>query len=609
MRGLTVRHWAALVSRVKDALGQLSWNRCTGPATGTIATLLQYGWQPVTAINWIDSSDTSWEFDINLPRQLYKPVLTSMEDTVLRHIWSSASNHFCGKGLHEGVEWFGTLALRKQLVRSQSDAYVDIPELLAAEEEQWPANAAAWLDLALTGGYWPRHRTFYEMKKGTPNCPRCGRSEETPFHLLWECEANLGLTSVHIERSQYLVSQARSGHLDIPCFWLRGLMPITLVPCNTPMVTNDEYHVMGEHGFHWPPGAYFTDASGGKHTAIPILRRCGIGIAFLADDLSTLRFGLFAPLPGATQTVPRGELYAILVVMRHTQPDSEYLIYSDSKLNVDLYLDGYDACMKSQNADLWEEVFDILRTRNVVLSLVWIKAHVDTPEEATRHNLSYMHILGNEFADRLAERAATAYEVAYQDSVDLLWYYATLRKIQARLLVILASIIPERSAVPESIPRAPRERPTPLGCAIFNSKHSLFNLGRSMHCCVCFQQAPRDRVPLMQWLAAPCKPDRAYAYLQLTSQQRPVSLPQDRPMVVGRRAAHPSHSLMAYKGLIFCSRCGYYGHKRYLRLAYECTGMSSDEAISRVRNLRAGNLPSGVPNWPNSDTYRQIRLL
>ena len=64
----------------------------------------------------------------------------------------------------------------------------------------------------------------------------------------------------------------------------------------------------------WLASEYACDASGGEFSAIPALRRCGLGICVLHDSSLSMRWGAFALLPGAIQTWPRAELYAILTV-------------------------------------------------------------------------------------------------------------------------------------------------------------------------------------------------------------------------------------------------------------------------------------------------------
>ena len=75
---------------------------------------------------------------------------------------------------------------------------------------------------------------------------------------------------------------------------------------------------------------------------------------------------------------------------------------------------------------------------------------------------------------------------------------------------------------------------------------------------------------------------------------------------MGKRYVHESHSLMAYKSLVFCSECGYYAHSRIIRLMDACDGRAAPRAEGRVKSLREGKLPHDVRDWPNADVYRQL---
>ncbi len=67
----------------------------------------------------------------------------------------------------------------------------------------------------------------------TALCPRCQTAEETTFHKLWECPANLEIPGTHME----FLPEAQEGHKDLPCFWLCGLPPLrwTYDPCMQPV--------------------------------------------------------------------------------------------------------------------------------------------------------------------------------------------------------------------------------------------------------------------------------------------------------------------------------------------------------------------------------------
>jgi hypothetical protein len=76
----------------------------------------------------------------------------------------------------------------------------------------------------------------------------------------------------------------------------------------------------------WTARAYYGDASGGKYTSHRRLRRCGCGVVAV-DSQGSLEFGMKCNLPGAVQTVGRGELFVFVLLVRHLPflVDIEYI--------------------------------------------------------------------------------------------------------------------------------------------------------------------------------------------------------------------------------------------------------------------------------------------
>ena len=69
----------------------------------------------------------------------------------------------------------------------------------------------------------------------------------------------------------------------------------------------------------WQPCWYHPDGSGGLYSSCPDLRRVGIGVAKIEvaeNDPEDCKFawGAFAGIPGLPQTVPRSELFAVVVI-------------------------------------------------------------------------------------------------------------------------------------------------------------------------------------------------------------------------------------------------------------------------------------------------------
>ena len=90
-----------------------------------------------------------------------------------------------------------------------------------------------------------------------------------------------------------------------------------------------------------------------------------------------LKFGVKGALPGPVQTVPRGELYAILIVVRNGITNGSFLVYTDSEVNLKLYTKGRDNCLGSVNSDLWTKIFHNIDTKSHSLQLQFVPSHLD----------------------------------------------------------------------------------------------------------------------------------------------------------------------------------------------------------------------------------------
>ena len=272
---------------------------------------------------------------------------------------------------------------------------------------------------------------------------------------------------------------------------------------NTPVVQDDILEFFGSEQTEgcWPAGEYFTDASGGPNSQTEQLRRCGVGIAKLRDNCSSelvlhtsdlftlLSFGVFAPLPGHTQTTPRGELYAILLVVRNVS-EGELMIKSDSKISVDLFRAGKARCLEAANSDLWAELWQLLDEKPLSLALHWVKGHGDVPETYDRYALNPLDVVGNVLADQLADHAATLYKVWEHDVFHVNWHLSLIQKVQARAICILDKVLESRTQVRAAGVR-PKERVLSRSAAAFRSQHKFTTInGRTLNCRACSQSSP-----------------------------------------------------------------------------------------------------------------------
>ena len=124
----------------------------------------------------------------------------------------------------------------------------------------------------------------------------------------------------------------------------------------------------------WPSGLYFTDGAGGKLNLWPAMRLRGCGIAHVTNDEANLHFifGAFFGLVGKPQTVPRSELFAIVVLCRFLQHNASVLVYTDSLI----VANGCKALRKTGSmSDLWCELWRLAASKNLTLDIRWVKAH------------------------------------------------------------------------------------------------------------------------------------------------------------------------------------------------------------------------------------------
>ena len=634
LRQLAVRHWRDAHARLQppnlghEASSTSSWNGVIGPFTTTLAVLRDTGWnceQPgafvdPSGIKWIPSLDTDVE-----------PFLDLVDKFTLQAVWRDAATFWCGSGAQQGIEWHSTMALHRHLTRLLAGELQDsFPEVnfdgSVAEEDLWDEQSLGWLELLLTGGFWPQMR-YADTAGGSSLCPRCRRAPESALHLFWQCPANDYMLDPRVVDSQYLKQSAVEGAEDNACLWLRGLLPLGLIPLSTPYPDNMEWHYVGlDPPVHaaWPSGRYYTDASGGAFSSIKLLRRVGFAAVYLnqnEDAFDTLFeelsatvhnfvFGAFSVLPGHHQTVPRGELHAIVSVVLSVQQGT-CTIYTDSKISADLFGQGKARCLNSENSDLWSMLWSHIDAGGINVTLVWTKGHVDTVQVMEDYHVSRMSLVGNTYADALANRAADLAQVATQDSMTCLWHFSAVRHIQARCVAILMATMPQRRQllltrpVRDKIPRAV----SVMGCAI-STQHRLLAFSKTLHCYVCHKHSSSTAAGRRQFLQSPCNVNHDLVNAIFLGRARPISIPQGTKVQVGRRALHDSHQLHVYRGLYFCGLCGYSAATKAQMLVDKCEvrGKAAKQRVSRLFN---GNLPSGLANWPNevSDTKPGASLL
>ena len=127
-------------------------------------------------------------------------------------------------------------------------------------------------------------------------CSLCDHAvPASPLHEFWECPRHQASLDPAIVATQNLLPEVWVQLDFASCFWLRGLLPTAWVADLVPATPKVFISLLGDFPPNlWPGGTYFTDGSGGLHSKVPALRRCGCGIAMLNQD-ATFLFGVFPP--------------------------------------------------------------------------------------------------------------------------------------------------------------------------------------------------------------------------------------------------------------------------------------------------------------------------
>ena len=155
------------------------------------------------------------------------------------------------------------------------------------------------------------------------------------------------------------------------------------------------------------PLVLFGDASGGRDTHDPRLRRVGLAVAHLhCYDPPTLGPHIMGPLPGASQSVPRGELLALLWALRYSVGVLIY-VTDCSEVARGWYAELFRR-PEGPQADLWRMVGQLLldQARHpTCIVIMQVPSHLSAREFIARGIPSWL-VVGNACVDALTGESA-----------------------------------------------------------------------------------------------------------------------------------------------------------------------------------------------------------
>jgi hypothetical protein len=547
-------------------------NKVHGLMSNIIYILYKAHWIPRTFNCWEDPEGSTWVIaNFKVAPDIVAAAITS---SYLELSLTLAAQHHNGQGIQNGVDVENTL----RTIRAVKD------KSIAA------CKFKATLETVMSAGSWSASRINKIDSSFSPVCPRCDHPVEDDLHTFWLCPCNANIDEISVKCTQKLVSKASADAAELPCLWLRGILPSALTQLPPEAVPKSQVNVIyvNPDSVDWTSRSYYGDASGGKYTSHRRLRRCGCGVVAV-DSQGSLEFGMKCNLPGAVQTVGRGELFAFVLLVRHLpfSVDAEYI--TDNEPLYKTYNAGPRAGANSANCDLFEEVFSLICTKALRISMRWMPSHLKDGDELPE-GVSALDVVSNDHADRLAKEAADAEEISSAIATPYLYNVTLTTRIQRRLATIMLYLPHREKKQRQPVVRIPRPK---LDNLISESSHEIVVTGNRYACGKCHNSFRIADPSLKIWLQSVCIP------VLLSSTSRPTPLAREDTLHIGNNTTHASHKLCSYRGLFYCNQCGARsGVNQIRKLSKPCVpaGPHSAGQVTLDR-INAGRKPIGLASW------------
>ena len=128
-----------------------------------------------------------------------------------------------------------------------------------------------------------------------------------------------------------------------------------------------------------------------------------------------------------------------MVLVRHLCEEADVQYITDNEGLYKAFNAGPVMAYKTNNADLYAEIFESTVKEAIRLSVRWIPSHPDV-EKPLPPDVSLMDVKGNTQADRLAGIAAKRFALPLHVSAPVLYHKSLIKRIQHRLTTILVSL-------------------------------------------------------------------------------------------------------------------------------------------------------------------------
>ncbi len=584
----TVQAWIQLIKKASPDFildVRVAWSRATnflhshpspitqvrGILSNMIYIILSCKWDPISFNVWKDEDGDIWALTGGTvsPNVVASALIKSHFRLNLRR----ASSHYNGLGMYDGIDYHATMAV----IRSLSSNH-------------YPYKCA--IESILSASTWPNQRVHDCVPHVSPICTRRGSAPDDALHCFWQCPANGIIEDEDVQTTQVLIPAAESGVLTHPCLWLRGILPSKFTNINPSAFPSNVSSIQiikdTSSQATWASGTYYGDASGGEFSSFASIRRVGCGLAAI-DSAGNLVFGAKSNLPGSVQTVPRGEIYALFMLVDLAIHLTELDFVTDNKGLFDAFNKGPIFCATTSSCDLYASIFQVVYDKAIQLSVRWMPSHLlEKPEKGVFSGMSNLDILGNDHADKLAVSAAKQACVTLDVSAPILYYSYLVKRIQNRLATILINL-PNRPK--REYEQKPNKPGFPFLDALKSSTHVLYEQDGRFSCARCLCNCKFKDPALKHWLSSQCVAIGS-------NKDRPIRLLHSH-VHVGNLSVHHSHKLYIYCGLIYCNKCGARSGRLGLKLLSHQCGPPTEYGQQSLDALRQCKKPPNLDRWPS----------
>ena len=281
----------------------------------------------------------------------------------------------------------------------------------------------------------------------------------------------------------------------------------------------------------------------------------------------------------------RGELLAVVELIKHAEEGTDIDFVTDNKGVCDTFNGGPKKSCLSANSDLYYILFQLTIKRCIRLKVRWMPSHLSITD-ARPESVSDLDILGNDRADHYAGEAAKHYTVSASVSTSCIFFYKLVRRIQHRLATIIMNL-PERQKFTSV--RTQLETKQSLDMKILESQHNISRTGDRITCHVCHNSFTSGDPSLQQWLTSTC------TAMPITCRPTPID---NSSIHVGNLNIHHSHKLNVHRGLVFCCKCGSRSGNFLKNLAAPCAPPTDYGKVS-IAALMEDRLPPKLTCWPD----------